>query len=70
MEGYRTKYENVGKYEDITDRCYDGGKIINYKIPKTGDAVNLPLVIAMAVFSALGLILLGALEKRQRARKR
>ena len=35
--GYLVYYENTGIHEDAEDRCYNGGKIINYKIPKTGD---------------------------------
>ena len=40
IPGYQTKYVNVGIYEHITDRCCDGGTIINKKIPKTGDEFN------------------------------
>ena len=50
-EGYKVRYENVGKYADITDRCCNGGTIINYKLPKTGDTANLRLW--------LGCVLLG-----------
>ena len=42
-DGYTVRYENVGEHAGETDRCYNGGKIINYKIPKTGDQTNLPL---------------------------
>ena len=36
-EGYKVRYENIGAHAGETDRCYNGGTIINYKIPKTGD---------------------------------
>ncbi len=49
--GYKVRYENVGKYADVTDRCYNGGTIINYKVPKTGDTADLRLW--------LGCVLLG-----------
>ena len=35
--GYKVRYENTGAYADVMDRCCNGGTIINYKIPKTGD---------------------------------
>ena len=50
-EGYKVRYENVGKYADVTDRCCNGGTIINYKVPKTGDTADLRLW--------LGCVLLG-----------
>ena len=37
-EGYRVRYENVGDHAGDTDRCWNGGTIINYKEPKTGDS--------------------------------
>ena len=43
VEGYKTRYENVGVYAGITDRCCDGGTIVNYKVPKTGDEADLTL---------------------------
>ena len=69
IPGYQTRYENVGKYADVTDRCYNGGKIINYKIPKTGDTVNLPLVTAIVAISAIGLAVLIIRERRYKKRK-
>lgn len=57
VPGYRTRYENVGVYAKVTDRCCDGGTIVNYKVPKTGDEANLPLWIGCA---AAGLALLFA----------
>ena len=50
-DGYHVRYENVGDHAGETDRCYNGGTIINYKVPKTGDDNNLRLWI--------GLVLLG-----------
>ena len=43
VAGYKTRYENVGIYAGITDRCCDGGTIVNYRVPKTGDDANLSL---------------------------
>ena len=45
-------YENTGSHAGVTDRCCNGGKIINYKIPKTGDRTIHPLIW-------IGCILLG-----------
>ena len=39
--GYLVRYENVGKHAAETDRCYNGGTIINYRMPKTSDNGNL-----------------------------
>ncbi|MBR6705337.1 MAG: hypothetical protein IKI84_01475 [Clostridia bacterium] len=41
VEGYKTRYENVGPYAHITDRCCDGGTIVNYRVPRTGDEAPL-----------------------------
>lgn len=43
VEGYQTRYENVGVYAGITDRCCDGGTIVNYRVPRTGDEADLTL---------------------------
>ena len=53
-KGYKVRYENTGVHADVNDRCYNGGTIINYKIPKTGDT-TLPPVLW------IGCILLGLL---------
>ena len=49
VPGYKTVYENVGVYAGITDRCCDGGTIVNYKVPKTGDDAHLILWIGCAL---------------------
>ena len=36
-EGFSAHYENVGIHAGETDRCYNGGTIVNYRIPRTGD---------------------------------
>ena len=50
--GYRVRYENVGTHAGVTDRCYNGGTVINSKVPKTGDPAE-PLL--WACVGALGL---------------
>ncbi|MGI6687281.1 MAG: Ig-like domain-containing protein [Christensenellales bacterium] len=55
VSGYKTRYENVGVYAGITDRCCDGGAIINYKIPKTGDEANLALWAGLALLGVAGI---------------
>lgn len=57
-EGYKVRYENVGVHAGETDRLYNGGTMINYKIPKTGDDANSALWIALAAVSAGALALL------------
>lgn len=67
-EGYTVKYENVGAHAEETDRCYNGGTIINYKIPKTGDAAPIWLWIGLVAAGLLGTLLVGrsAVKKRNR----
>ena len=44
--------ENAGAHADETDRCYNGGTIINYTVPKTGDSANLWLWAVMVLAGA------------------
>ncbi len=69
IPGYQTKYVNVGVYEHITDRCCDGGTIINKKIPKTGDEEPLLLWAGMIALGALGLTAALVIGKKRTARK-
>ena len=65
--GYRVRYENVGEHASETDRCYSGGTIINYKLPKTGDDANLTLWLG-CVLAGLTIVSFAAYaEKRKRA---
>ena len=63
-EGYKVRYENVGKHAGETDRCYNGGTIINYKVPKTGDDATPALWIALTAVSAGALALLWIRRKK------
>ena len=53
MDGYLTIYENVGKYAGVTDRCHNGGTIINYKVPQTGDSDWVSVNYILFVMSAM-----------------
>ena len=65
--GYRVRYENLGEHASETDRCYSGGTIINYKLPKTGDDANLTLWLG-CVLAGLTIVSFAAYaEKRKRA---
>ena len=67
--GYKAVYENVGAHAGETDRCYNGGKIINYKLPKTGDPADLRLWTGMALMGlgvACGAVMIGRRKKAQR----
>ena len=67
--GYRVQYVNTGRYADVTDRCCNGGTIVNYKIPKTGDNSISPLVWIGCIL--LGLIgTAGVMVARKRSRGR
>ncbi len=66
--GYQVRYENVGAHAGITDRCYNGGKIINYKVPKTGDTADLRLWISM-VLVGISIVCCAAVFSRKKKRQ-
>ena len=66
-EGYQTRYENVGIYAGITDRCCDGGTIVNYKVPRTGDNANPMLWLGCALASLTLLCVAVSAGKRRKA---
>lgn len=57
-DGYMVRYENVGEYAHVTDRCHNGGTIINSKVPQTGDTLPVEWYVGCIVVSIMGLILL------------
>ena len=67
VEGYKTRYENVGVYAGITDRCCDGGTIVNYRVPKTGDDANLTLWLGCALAGLTLICAAACAEKRKKA---
>ena len=69
IPGYITRYVNVGEYAGITDRCYNGGTIINKRIPKTGDETPLLLWAGMLLVGASGLTVALTVSKRRKAHK-
>lgn len=54
-KGYRVYYRNVGRHADAKDRCYNGGTIVNFRLPETGDHANLPLWIACVLLGLVGM---------------
>ena len=68
--GYRVRYENTGTHAGVTDRCYNGGTIVNYKVPKTGDPVDPLLWVISGVLGLLALFLAWQLFRDRRADKR
>ncbi|MBQ9300835.1 MAG: hypothetical protein IJ214_10025, partial [Clostridia bacterium] len=64
--GYKVRYENVGAHAGETDRCYNGGTIINYKVPKTGDRADLRLWLGCVL---LGLAAVSAVAYTSKRRK-
>ena len=68
-QGYRVQYVNTGAHAGDTDRCYNGGTIINYKIPKTGDTAPLLLWGAGVLAGMAGLLGL-VFRKRLHRRKK
>lgn len=69
IPGYITKYVNVGVYANVTDRCCDGGTIINKKIPKTGDTADFALWAGAVLVGVIGLTTTVILLKRRKAQK-
>lgn len=66
-DGYTAYYENVGRYAGVTDRCYNGGTIINRKVPQTGDSLPVGLHLICLLASGGRLLLLGLNGRRRRA---
>jgi len=67
--GYRVRYENVGAHAGETDRCYNGGTIINYKLPKTGDTAQPRLWTGLALLGMSALCGMLIADKRRKARR-
>lgn len=65
-EGYKVRYENIGAYAHVEDRCYNDGTIYNDKVPQTGDTQPLYGAIVCAVLSAGGLCLLMKSSRKQK----
>jgi hypothetical protein len=65
-EGYTVTYVNVGRYADVTDRCHNGGTIINRKIPQTGDTLPIGMHLICIVAASATLVLLFRPSRRRR----
>ena len=63
-EGYTPIYINVGKYEDVTDRLYNGGTIINYKVPQTSDGDS-PAIWVSAMMCSAAVIMIRMLRRKR-----
>lgn len=62
--GYTVYYENVGQYSGVTDRCHNGGRIINRRIPQTSDETHLGVYLALILLAAPGLVLISRFWRR------
>ncbi|MBQ9196310.1 MAG: Cna B-type domain-containing protein, partial [Clostridia bacterium] len=67
-EGYKVRYENVGAHAGETDRCYNGGTIINYKVPKTGDPADLKLWLSYVLLGLGAVCSVWAYSKRKQTK--
>ena len=65
--GYKVRYENVGEHADVKDRCYNGGTIINYKVPRTGDSTHPEMGIAGILLGLTGISIVLYRRKRRKA---
>ena len=64
-EGYEPIYVNVGQYADVTDRLYNGGTIINYKAPQTGDGFSPAAWAGVTLLSAAALMMITVLRRKR-----
>lgn len=64
-EGYTVSYVNVGQYAHVTDRCHNGGTIINRKVPQTGDTLPVGMHLVCIVTASAALVLLFRSRRRQ-----
>ena len=63
-EGYIPIYVNVGEYVDVTDRLYNGGTIINYKVPQTSDGDS-PAIWVAAMMCSAAVIMIRMLRRKR-----
>ena len=68
--GYKVRYENTGTHAGVTDRCYNGGTIVNYKVPQTGDTADPLLWVVSGLLGLLALFLAWQLFRDHKADKR
>ena len=69
VAGYTSRCVNVGEHAADRDRCYNGGTIINKKIPKTGDEEPLLLWAGMIALGAVGLTATLVIGKKRKVHK-
>ncbi len=69
VAGYTSRCVNVGEHAADRDRCYNGGTIMNMKVPKTGDTANFALWIGMLAVGLAGIATILVIGKRGKARK-
>ncbi|MBR2719466.1 MAG: Cna B-type domain-containing protein, partial [Clostridia bacterium] len=55
VTGFTTTYVNKGENASVTDCAYNGGTIVNTKIPQTGDGTPLALWMLMTMLAGCGL---------------
>ena len=68
VPGYIIQYENVGAYANITDRLYNGGRILNVRLPQTGDKEKPWIFITLGALSILGILFLLRRHRKQRTK--
>ncbi|MBO5537329.1 MAG: Cna B-type domain-containing protein [Clostridia bacterium] len=68
VPGYIIQYENVGAHANITDRLYNGGRILNVRLPQTGDKEKPWIFITLGALSILGILFLLRRHRKQRTK--
>ncbi len=69
-DGFKVRYENIGAHAGDTDKLYNGGTIVNFTVPKTGDNAPIELWKVMVGTGACGLVVaMLILRKKRKSQK-
>ena len=60
------RYQNIGVHADEHDRCYNGGTIINIKVPETGEQSDMAFWLTWLSISMGGLMVFTVRKIRNR----
>ena len=68
-KGFQVRYENMGVHAGETDRRYNGGTIINFQVPRTGDSASIALWTACVAAGAALLVGVAYASRRRKKSK-
>ena len=64
--GYTPVYQNRGTHEEVQDRVYNGGRIINYQAPPTGDKNHLNALFIIAGICLTGILIYAGRKQNEK----